>query len=400
MKVLDRKGLKGLVEGRKGLHVSIFMSTHCKGPETKQDPIRLKNLLKEAEQQLVELEVRPAEARDWLAPAGALLGNADFWQHQSNGLALFITKELFRYYRVPLSFEELVVVSNRFHLKPLLALFTEDGQYYILALSQDQVRLLECIRYRVTEVPLTDTSVPTNIREALRYDDPEKQLQFRSGEAGSVPTGSSREVSRGQMTDFRQGGVVFHGQESANRVKDDLRRYFLQVDSGVRELIGKEGPPLLLAGVEYVLPIYAEVSKYSNLMEQGITGNPDQLKAEELQERAWPIIEPHFRESQETAAANYQEMLSKGLSSHDIKEIIAAAKQGRVDSLFVAMGEEVWGTVSPETGNIQIHQEPQPGDEDLLDLAALQTLFNSGTVFVVPPERVPDEKLLAAVFRY
>jgi release factor family 3 len=165
-------------------------------------------------------------------------------------------------------------------------------------------------------------------------------------------------------------------------------------------LIGKEGPPLLLAGVDYVLPIYAEVSKYSNLMEQGIPGNPDQLKAEELQERAWPIIEPHFRESQETAAAKYQEMLSRGRASYDIKEIIAAAGQGRVDSLFVAMGKEVWGTVSPETGKIQIHQEPQPGDEDLLDLAALQTLFNSGTVFVVPPERVPDDKLLAAVFRY
>jgi hypothetical protein len=81
-------------------------------------------------------------------------------------------------------------------------------------------------------------------------------------------------------------------------------------------------------------------------MEQGITGNPDQLKAEELQERAWPIMEPHFRESQETAAANYREMLSKGRASHDIKEIIVAAGQGRVDSLFVAMGEEVWGTVN------------------------------------------------------
>ena len=400
MKVLDRKGLKSLVEVRKGPHVSIFMPTHCKGPETKQDPIRLKNLLKEAEQQLVQLEVRPAEARDWLAPASTLLDDADFWQHQDNGLALFIAEGFFRYYRVPLSFEELVVVSSRFHLKPLLALFAEDGQYYILALSQDQVRLLECTQYRVTEVPLTDTSVPTNIREALRYDDPEKQLQFRSGEAGSAPTGSSREVARGQMTDFRQGGVVFHGQESANRVKDDLRRYFLQVDSGVRELIGKEGLPLLLAGVDYVLPIYAEVSKYSNLMEQGITGNPDQLKAEELQERAWPIIKPHFRESQETAAAKYREMLGKGLASHDIKEIIVAAGQGRVDSLFVAMGEEIWGTVSSETDNIQIHQEPQPGDEDLLDLAALQTLSNSGTVFVVPPDRVPDDKLLAAVFRY
>jgi len=321
MKMLDRKKLKGLVENPKGPCVSIFLLTHFKGPETQQDSIRLKNLLKEAEQRLVELEIRPAEARELLAPAAALLDEADFWQLMAEGF--------FRYYQLPLSFEELTVVTSRFHLKPLLALFNEEGQYYILALSQGQVRLLECTRYGVTEIPLADTAIPTSIREALRYDDDLEKHQFRSNV---------------------EGGVAFHGQESGNQVQDDLRRHFLQVDAGVRELIGEGGPPLLLAGVDYVLPIYAEVSEYSNLMDQGITGNPEQLRAEELQERAWPIIEPHFQKAQETAAAKYREMLSKGLASHDIKEIIAAAEQGRVDSLFVAMGVEVWGRVSPETG--------------------------------------------------
>jgi hypothetical protein len=56
--------------------------------------------------------------------------------------------------------------------------------------------------------------------------------------------------------------------------------------------------------------------------------------------------------------------------------------------------------ISPENGRVEIHQEPRAGDEDLLDLAAVQTLFNSGVVFVVPSEKVPDQELLAAVFRY
>jgi len=47
-----------------------------------------------------------------------------------------------------------------------------------------------------------------------------------------------------------------------------------------------------------------------------------------------------------------------------------------------------------------LHEEAKPGDEDLLDLAAVQTLLNGGTVYAVELEKVPDGASLAAVFRY
>jgi hypothetical protein len=36
----------------------------------------------------------------------------------------------------------------------------------------------------------------------------------------------------------------------------------------------------------------------------------------------------------------------------------------------------------------------------LLEFAAIQTLLNGGTVYAVEPEKMPDTKSLAAVFRY
>jgi hypothetical protein len=48
----------------------------------------------------------------------------------------------------------------------------------------------------------------------------------------------------------------------------------------------------------------------------------------------------------------------------------------------------------------QLRDEPQPGDEDLLDSAAVHTFLNGGTVYAVEPVEVPDEATLAAVFRY
>jgi hypothetical protein len=41
-----------------------------------------------------------------------------------------------------------------------------------------------------------------------------------------------------------------------------------------------------------------------------------------------------------------------------------------------------------------------PGDEDLLDLAALQTFSTGGTVYAVTPEQMPDKAQVAAIFHY
>jgi hypothetical protein len=62
---------------------------------------------------------------------------------------LFLSPGAFHSYRLPLSFGELAVISDRYHLKPLLPLLAGDGSFYVLALSQNEVRLLGASRYGV-----------------------------------------------------------------------------------------------------------------------------------------------------------------------------------------------------------------------------------------------------------
>jgi hypothetical protein len=87
-------------------------------------------------------------------------------------------------------------------------------------------------------------------------------------------------------------------------------------------------------------------------------------------------------------------------TTNKLKEVVPAAYHGRVETLFIAVGFQQWGTFDPATNTVQVHEEAEPSDEDLLDFAAAQTLLNSGTVYAIEPEKVPDETLLAAVFRY
>jgi hypothetical protein len=112
--------------------VSIFVPTHRAGQEIRQDPIRLKNLVNQAQDQLIKEGTRPAEARSLLEPLAGLMEDAAFWRHQTGGLALFRSPDVFRTYRLPFQVGEFVAVSDRFYIKPLLPLLMHDARFYVL----------------------------------------------------------------------------------------------------------------------------------------------------------------------------------------------------------------------------------------------------------------------------
>lgn len=364
--------------------VSIYTPMERLGAETLQNPIRFKNLMREAESQLIEAGMTEQEARNLLQPAQEL-DSYDFWQHQNDGLAILISPNQVRYYCLPIAFPELVVVSDRFHIKPLLQLFSGDGQFYLLALSQNQIRLFQGTRYSVSEIELTD--MPTSLAEALKYDDPEKNLQFHT-ETSQVG------ASQGDRA------AMFHGHGAGKEDhKTNLLRYFRKVNDGLQSYLEQQQAPLVLAGVDYLLPIYQEANTYAHLLPEGITGNPEELKPEELHEKVWHLVQPHFEQARETAISQYRELQGTGKTASEIEQVVSAAYYQRVDALLVLVGQQIWGSFDPEANTVHIHPEPEAGDEDLLDLAALHTMMNGGMVYTVE-DTVPEESPVAAILRY
>jgi hypothetical protein len=328
------------------------------------------------------------QAESLLEPLQALLEDRQFWLHPGDGLAIFRSPEVFRAYRVPYSFQEQVVVTNHFYLKPLLPFLTNDGRFYVLALSQNGVRLLECTHYSVHEVPLPET-VPQSLAEALAHDDQDNQVRYHSSASGSLVGKGGRRA------------VVFYGQGvGIDDAKERLLRYFQHIDRGLHELLHTETAPLVLAAVDYLLPIYRQANTYPHLLEAGVMGNPDKIKAEVLREHAWAVVEPYFLTARQQAAAQYRDYAGTKRASHAIREIVPAAAAGRVESLFVAIDQEQWGIFDPGSRILHIHKEARFGDDDLLDIAATQTLLHSGAVYAVKRADMPETACIAAVFRY
>lgn len=384
MDLLSREEIRRLMDAQDAACISIYMPTHRVWPETQQDPIRLKNHLGKAEERLIESGMRSAEARDLLHGPRELVGDIGYWKYQSDGLAVFIDSGRYRAYRLPLHFDDMLIVSTAFYLKPLLPLLTGDGRFYVLALSQNEVRLMQGTRYSVAEIQ--PENIPENLAEALRADEIQKHLQFHTG---------TPDVRGGERR------AMYHGHGAPEEdVKQYLRQYFRQIDRGVQEFLEGGQWPLIIAGVDYLFPIYREVSTYPRLMQEGIEGNPEALSAEDLHKSAWQIVGPHFKQEQEAAAARYSELRTHGRASKDVAEIVPAAYYGRVETLFVELGAEVWGAFDPDTSTVSLRERAETPDLDLSDRSAALTFLNGGTVYVVDRSEMPEEGPLAAIYRY
>lgn len=365
------------------------MPTDKTGIEGPQDQLRIRRLIREAEDQVRDTtQLHAAQVESLLAPLRALPDDQQFWKHVSDGLAIFRSPHVFHALRIPTSFQERVVVGNHFSIKPLLPLLTFNDRFYILALSQNAVRLLLCTHDSTSELKLPE-EVPTSLAEFLGGEQRSNELQSHSAASfGSTGKGGRHPA-------------IFHGQGvGTDEAKDDVLRYFQHIDRGLHDLLKNETAPLILAGVAYLFPIYQQVNTYPHLQEQGIAGNPDRLRGETLRSKAWTIVEPVVTQKRQEAAIQYHDFANTERTSKKIDEIMPAACYGRVASLFVARDQEQWGTFDPTTSILRVHERPEPGDEDLLDLAATQTLLHGGSVYAVEQTHMPDEAPLAAVFRY
>ncbi len=385
---LSKNEIKTLLEMHEGPCVSIFLPTSRGGVESQQDELRLRHQIRDSENRLLLENLRSTEVEKLLEPFNALLDDGGFWLHTVDGLAIFRTSEMFSYYRLPYSFKEQVVVSDHFYLKPLLPFLATGGRFYILAISQNAIRLLEGTRFSIHELELPET-VPANLAEALKYEEAENEVSFYSSSSGALVGKGGRKAA------------IFYGQGVGHDdSKDHLLRYFQQIDRGLHALLRDESVPLVLAGVEYLFPIYRQANTYPYLLHQGVPGNPDKLSSDVLHEEAWAVVEPYFQRVQERTAAQYRDNIGTARTSNDIREIMPAAYYGQIGSLFVAIDQELWGNFDPTSNTIHVHKEARFRDDDLLDEAATQTILHGGPVYAVEQAKVPGESVLAAVFRY
>lgn len=387
MDVINRSILKQLLEERGEHLVSLYMPTHPYGREQKQDPIRFNNLVSEIKNQLSARGMGRRAIKQYLNQLDALQLSMHFWLYQSCGLAIFLSENTLRILRVPIEFKELTYVGDHFQIGALIPALCKGQHFYILALSQSEIRLFEATRGDIAEMDLSD--LPTSLEQALIADDTAPQIQFRS----------TKQFPGGKGGD----GALYHGHGAiSDQYKTNIQRFFHKVDAGIMDLLAGESAPLVLSGVGFLLPIYRQASTYPNITDKVIEGNPEEKSAQTLHKEAWEIIDPLFQQDRQGAIQRSQMMLGTGsdLVSTSLEAIVPASFFGRVETLFIPSQKQIWGTLDEKSKSFDLHETFKPGDVDLLNLCAAETLINSGDVYVLDPSEMPQGADIVAIFRY
>jgi hypothetical protein len=386
MDIVSRNRLRELISQSSTPCASIYLPLHPPiNEEVYENRIRLKNALASVQDMLISRGMRRPDAIEFLHPATALVEDATFWQDRGKGLALFLSAARFACWRLPRTFEEFVWVAERPYIKPLLPLLLLHEHYHLLAVSENQAKLYYGTPFELQEVEVE--GLPANLRQALNLQPPEGLYQVRTVQ----PAYHTKE------------GLLFHGQGrgEADHAKLDLEAYFREIDRVLSPYLTKRRveAPLVFCGVEYLFPIYRDANTYPHLHETPICGNPELMDKGELLRRASEVLRPVWEKPLRDDRQRIESLLDSQRVSASIEEILPASQQGRVDALFVALDQKLWGTYDGVQLVTQISESPEVG-EDLLDRAALEAMRTDARVYAVPAAEIPGALLAVALYRY
>lgn len=383
MDLLTRSDLEALATPQvSGPHVSLFIPTHRFGGQVEADQLAWKNVVDSMEATLLQ-QMRRADVEKLLAPARELQRDTMSWQYMSDGLAMFLNSESERTFRVPAPFSTLATVGERPVLGPLLRLLSGDENFFLLALSQRQIRLFSGSRNGIESVQLAD--VPTSLSEVVDPLDPRSDT-----------------MARPVATAGRGGPAVFYGHGAGDQhVKSkEVTKFLRAVATGVQDLLSDQTAPLVLVGLEELVAGYREVNSHNNVLEDAVLRGSDDASAEELHALAWPLVERKLQAEREAIFGRFKELRGTGLVSSDLDTVTTAANEGRVETLFIKADPWCWERVDGnslpivELGKTEAYEVCER-----VDAAAIATLTKSGQIFASSQTTVPDSEV-AAIFRY
>lgn len=380
-KVTDEFPHEIILNQKKGPFISIYQPGERDSSTSKQDLIRFKNAMREVENSLKK-EYDDDLVAKRMKPLIDLYEDRIFWNNVQDGVAVLSDEEDTIVYKLKRPVKELAVVSDSFHIKPLIRNFQSADRYHLLGISRDEFQLYEGNRYGFEKVDLGEDT-PNTLEEIL-----------------------GKELTEPHLTSAAYGGVggtpMFHGHGGKkDEVEIDTERFFKYVDKFILdEYSTVERIPLVLVALNEHQGEFRKISHNKYLLDEGINLNFDALDKEQLKKTFWENLEPHYIRKTKELVDRFETSRAQDLGSSDLVQVARASVENRIGTLLIEADREIGGKLNKETGEITEGRITKPNFDDILDDIGEMVLKNKGEVIVLPKGRMPSDTGVAAIYRF
>jgi hypothetical protein len=383
---MDKEELVKLAQSTGFPRISIYLPTHKTYPGTEQDPIRLSNLLSEAERQLAQAGVR--RAGDLVSSARQRINDPIYWRYQDRGLAVFGEAGKTAWIKLPAEVAELAVVGERYHVLPLISVFADRGRFHLLAVTRDSIRFFDGAERELEEVAVEN--LPSALSERKSLTEFQADLGFHARDRGRQVGGAA--------------SPQYHalGESPEDYEEIELERFVREIAKAIDSHLAERAAPLVLAARPRILGRLRQELRYRHIAPADMQHDPASITDDELHTRAWTIAEPLLRRDRDNVRTRLAARLDGAQipGSENLPALTRAADEGRVESLLVAPDATVWGRYREETREVVVTNRREVGDEDLLNLLAVKVLAQGGQVIRLPTDLAAKAGPVAGLYRY
>lgn len=346
-----RPELERLIAHRGPACVSIYLPTTPSSRDAEADRIARDNLIGEAEAQLqaaaADRDAR-LRVRDVVEGLAEIVDDDAFWRAQANSLAIFGTADHVLTFRLANHLGATVEVADRFHVKPLLRAVTLRHEAFVLAISQDAVRLVE----------VTADLPPATIK------------------VSEMPGDLADAVGRGSL-DSRSPRGRLQGSEGK---KVRLGQYARAVDQALRAFLAGRDEPLILAATSPLDDIVRSHFSYPHLAAGTILGNPDDTSDHELARAARDILTGLHVHEVAAFAELFEARTRAQRTTTDVAHAARAATHGAVAAIAVDIDARLPGRVDDADGSVTFADTASAETHGVVDQIAGRVLLTGGRV--------------------
>lgn len=352
-----------------GASISIYLPPYRTGSRQPPSTERLQMFLKEAAARLTAHGVAATDGLDLMEPLYEFANEPRLAQDHTEGVAIFRCSQCLHLFWLPWEVEPAVYVEGRFHVTPILARMHMPVAFYLLVPEPGSPKLIR----------VSHAGPPERV-----------PLQW---------TGNARLAGDGNgKTDG--GGAPKHLTADALLRDGRLSDFYRALEEHVEAATASEPLPVVLYASDEQSAAFLRAARNPHRIRATVRAGQVARRSDlALVTLATTELTPLAGEEEQAAVRH----LLRARDAHrvvvEVREALRAAVAGRVHQVFIDGRAQMSGNVDLMEQRTPCLGEFRSDDDDLLNAAAVETLRHGGSVWVVPPERMPVPATLAAELR-